>query len=187
MADYQPILKTTFNRERCRHMAGWQTLVLHCHHFASLTTQLANDCSLLDAKKLLEQCAEDAFYPVLTDYYRDNNVLCHEERIRIAERYFAEAGLGKLIVTYAGTCGGEVVLEHSHVDEGWVKKWGQATQPVNHIGRGYVTALFCAVYDRPRRSFTAKERQSIACGADVSVITVTDVIGLEKGGNCIGY
>ena len=170
------ILPTTFDKDRCRHIGDGETLVLHCHHFASLTTQLANDCTLLDGKKLLAECSEDTFYKVLTDYYRDNGVNYLKDRIEIAERYFAEAGLGKLIVKYAGICAGEVVMEHSHIDEGWVKKWGIATQPVNHIGCGYVTAMFSAVFDKPIRFYTAKERQSIACGADVSVIIVTEVI-----------
>jgi hypothetical protein len=178
-----PILKASFERSRCRHIANGQTLVLHCHHFATLTAQLANDCALLDAKTLLAQCAEDAFYPVLSNYYRQNTICDLKIRIGIAERYFAEAGLGKLRVTFAGTCVGEVALEHSHVDEGWIKKWGKSTQTVNHIGCGYVTALFSAVYDRPTRTYAAKERQSIACGANVSVITVTDALGLHKGGN----
>ena len=169
------ILRTNFDSDSCRHIANDQTLVLHCHHFASLTTQLANDCTLLDGKKLLAECAEDTFYKVLTDYYRQHNIYDLQNRIEIAERYFAEAGLGKLAVKYAGSCAGAVIMEHSHVDEGWVKKWGTASQPINHIGCGYVTALFSAIYDKPVRTYIAKERQSIALGADVSVITVTDI------------
>jgi len=173
-------MKARFDSDRCRHVANDQTLVLHCHHFASLTTQLANDCSLLDAKELLAECAEDAFHAVLDDYYRANNISDLKDRIEAAEYYFSESGLGKLKVTYAGTCAGEVELAHSHVDEGWIKKWGTASEHVNHIGRGYVTAAFSAFFDRPKRSYAAVERQSIACGAPVSVITVTDII--EKGG-----
>lgn len=177
----EPILKSTFDKERCRHIAGKHTLVLHCHHFASLTTQLANDCSLLDAKKLLADCAEDTFYSVLSEYYEKNNVSGIKERVEIAERYFSESGLGKIEVKCAGSCAGEVELRHSHVDEGWVKKWGLATEPVNHIGCGYVTAVFSAVFDKPKRSYLATERKSIALGAKTSVISVTDTNG--KGGN----
>ena len=183
MTIYKPILQTRYDRERCRHIADGKTLVLHCHHFASLTTQLANDCSLLDAKKLLAECAEDAFYAVLADYYHKNNVCGLRERIEAAERYFSEAGLGLLKVNYAGSCAGEVALKHSHVDEGWVKKYGVASKPINYIGCGYVTALFSAAFGKPKRSYLAKERRSIACGAQISVITVTDTIGIEKGVN----
>ena len=176
----KPILRSKFDNTRCRHIANGQTLVLHCHHFASLMTQLANDCSLLDAKRLLAECAEDAFHTVLVDYYQKNNVSDIRERIEVAERYFSEAGLGKLKFNYAGTCAGEVELTHSHVDEGWVKKWGNTNEAINHIGRGYVTAAFSAFFDRPKRSYAANERQSIACGAKVSVITVTDTT--QNGG-----
>jgi hypothetical protein len=135
---------------------------------------LANDCGLLDGKKLLAECAEDTFYPLLTRYYTEHAVTGVAERISIAEQYFAAMGLGKLEVKHLGPYSGTVVLEHSHVDEGWLRKWGPAKKPVNHIGRGYITALFSAIYDRPRREFQATERQSIAQGAEVSIITVSD-------------
>jgi hypothetical protein len=176
-----PILQTHFDNTRCRHIADGLTIVLHCHHFATLTTQLANDCSLLDAKQLLADCAEDAFYTILTDYYEENDICDLRERIKIAEQYFSEAGLGKMNVTYAGTCAGAIELTHSHVDEGWIKKWGESAVPVNHIGCGYATALFSAVFDMPKRNYAAKERQSIVSGAKTSIITVTD--NKEAGGN----
>ena len=178
---FKPIMRPVYHRDRGRHIAEGKTLVLHCHHFAALTTQLANDCSLLNAKKLLAECAEDAFHTVLTDYYRLNGVGDLKERIWAAERYFSECGLGKLKVSFAGVCSGEVKLLSSHVDEGWVKKWGVSLAPVNYIGCGYVTALFSAVFDKPKRFYSAKERQSIACGAPVSVITVTDA--MDRRGN----
>ena len=178
-------MRHTFNKEKCRHEINGLTAVLHCHHFASLTTQLANDCQLLDAKKLLRHCAEDTFYTVLTDYYQQNKIVEVTERLRIGEQYFAEVGLGKLKVTYAGPYSGEVILEHSHVDEGWIKKWGRTDKPINHIGCGYVCALFAAAYDRNRREYTALELQSMARGADSSVIRVMDITDLGGSGN--GY
>jgi hypothetical protein len=169
-----------FDQKTCRHTINGITAVLHCHHFATLTTQLANDCGLLDGKKLLANCAEDAFYPVLSSYYKQYGVQGIRERIEIGEQYFSAVGLGKLKVKNAGPCSAKVILEHSHVDEGWIKKWGKADKPVNHIGCGYVTALFSAVYDRPRREFNAVEEQSIVTGSDTTVIIVTDV-GLPNG------
>jgi len=174
MSENKRIMKSRFNAKQARHIANGQTLVLHCHHFATLITQLANDCTLLDGNKLLADCSEDTFYKVLSDYYSQNNVTGLTERIEIAEQYYAEAGLGKLIVTCAGTCAGKVEMEHSHVDEGWIKKWGKSEKAVNYIGHGYVTALFSAVFNKPIRTYLALEHQSIACGAKKSVITVTD-------------
>ncbi|MCL1851435.1 MAG: hypothetical protein FWF88_00165 [Peptococcaceae bacterium] len=173
-------LRHAFDKERCRHEINGLTAVLHCHHFASLTTQLANDCQLLDAKKLLMQCAEDTFHLVLTDYYQQNAITGIEERLHVGEQYFAEVGLGKLKVSYAGPYSGEVVLEHSHLDEGWIKKWGRTDKPINYVGCGFVCALFAAAYNRNRREYTALELQSIARGADVSVIRVMDVT--DSGG-----
>ena len=178
-----PILQTSFHEDRSRHIADGMTVVLHCHHFASLTTQLANDCSFIDAKKLLAECAEDAFYNVLTDYYHENNVTSIRERIHAGERYFSECGLGKMKVNFAGLYSGEAKLMHSHVDEGWVKKWGAAHEPVNHIGCGFVTALFSSVFDKPVRTYSAKEIQSIVCGADYSIISVSDETNIDKEGN----
>ncbi|MDR3170109.1 MAG: hypothetical protein LBU17_00610 [Treponema sp.] len=178
MAQYikhEILLDHQFDRNRCRHTINGIISVLHCHHFATLTTQVANDCSLLDAKKLLADSAEDAFYLVLTGYYKQYSITSINERISIGEQYFSATGLGKLKVRCAGVCSGEVVLEHSHVDEGWIKKWGLADQPVNHIGCGYINALFSAVFDRSKRTFRAVEQQSIAMGADVSIIRISDV------------
>lgn len=179
----KPIMQAIFDTGRCRHIAAGQTVVLHCYHFTSLTIQLANDCSLLDAKKLLAECSEDAFYTVLANYYRDNNIIDLRERILIAEQYFSEAGLGKLKVKFAGLCAGEVELSSSHVDEGWIKKWGYVSYPINYIGCGYVTAVFSAIYNRPKRTYSAREYQSIACGDKSSIITVTDAIDVELGVN----
>jgi hypothetical protein len=177
------ILQTHFESDRCRHIADGMTIVLHCHHFATLTTQLANDCSMVDAKKLLAESSEDAFHTILANYYEQNGICNLKERIEIAERYFSDIGLGKLKVNYAGTYAGEIELRHSHVDEGWLKKWGKSSEPVNHIGRGYATALFSALFGKQKRSYFAKECQSIACGAQTSIITVTDIADAEKGGN----
>lgn len=169
------LLDHHFDQKTCRHTINGITAVLHCHHFATLTTQLANDCGLLDGKKLLADCAEDAFYQVLVAYYKEHGIVELGERISIGEQYFSAVGLGKLRVKNAGSCSGKVILEHSHVDEGWIKKWGKADKPVNHIGTGFVTALFSAIYDRNKREFVAREEQSIATGAEYTVITVTDV------------
>ncbi|MCL2766348.1 MAG: hypothetical protein FWD21_01515 [Peptococcaceae bacterium] len=183
----KPVLQAIFKREHCRHVSGSHTLVLHCNHIVSLISKLANECSHLNGKKLLSESSEDVFYSVLADYYLENSICSIDKRIEIAERYFSEAGLGKLTVKYAGLSAGEVELKFSLVDESWLNKWGQATTPINYIGCGYVTALFSALFDKPRRSYAAKEQQSIACGADVSIITITDAFYMERRIDCDGY
>ena len=63
-------------------------------------------------------------------------------------------------------------MVHSHVDEGWIKKWGKRDEPVNFIGSGYIAALFAAVLGKSTRSFDVKETASIVSGADKSEFVV---------------
>lgn len=165
-------LDRAFDPKTCRHYLNDTMHVLHCHHYATLYSQLADDCSILDAKKLLAECAEDSFYGVLMAYYEDHGITDIVDRIAVAEQYFAAAGLGKMEVVCAGPDGGDVELIHSHVDEGWIRKWGQREDPVNFIGQGYVAALFCAAFGKPVRSFAVTEVASIVAGAERSAFQV---------------
>ena len=166
------VLNKAFDTASCRHKIADDTVVLHCHHFSSLYTQLAMDCSMLDAKALLAECSEDAWKDFLGEYYRANGITKLAERIALAEQAFAAAGLGRMRVTCAGSESGEVTLESSHLDSGWLKKWGQSNSPVNFIASGFISALFAAAFNRPVRSYVATETQSIACGAPCSRFTV---------------
>lgn len=166
------VLDHDFDAVQCRHSINGWTMVLHCHHYSTLYTQLADDCGFMDARKLLAEVAEDSFYQVLMDYFEDLEIEDLRERISIAEQYFAAMGLGKLTVTYAGPDAGAAELAHSHVDQGWIKKWGQREKPVNYIGCGYIAALFAAIFDREPRAFTVREVQSIVSGAEKSIFDV---------------
>jgi hypothetical protein len=167
------IVERSFDPVRCRHTVNGQVNVLHCHHYLSLYAQLAEDCGMLDARKLLKETAEDAFYRVLSDYYRQNGVESTGDRIAIAEQYYSFCGLGSLKVLAAGQDSGEVELTHSHVDSGWIKKWGNRSKPVNYVTCGYIDALFAAVFGLQPRSFEATETASIVAGAERSEFVVT--------------
>ena len=162
-------LDHNFDRQRCRHYLNGEVYVLHCHHYATLYSQLADDCGMLDGKKLLSEVAEDTFYDELSKYYRDHNVQGTEDRIAVAEQYYARTGLGKMQVRCAGTDGGEVELLHSHVDEGWIKKWGKRDKPVNFITCGYIAGMLSAVFGKPRRSYVVIETQSLVKGNERSL------------------
>jgi len=166
------MLDKAFDAQSCRHLIAGNTTVLHCHHYTALYTQLAMDCSMLDAKALLAECSEDAWEEFLHGYYRTHNITSVRDRISLAEQTYAAAGLGRMRVTCAGPESGEVTLEHSHVDSGWIKKWGQHSGAVNYIGVGFINAMFAAVFDRPVRTFVATETQSIVSGAPCSRFTV---------------
>lgn len=159
------VFNKVFDGQAARHRIDDTTVVLHCHHYATLYTQLALDCSLIDAKALLSESAEDAWEAFLANYYKTYGIATQADRIAIGEQVFAAAGLGKMRVTCAGADSGEVTLEHSHVDEGWIKKWGKYDRPVNLIGAGFIAGLFAAVFGKPVRSFIAIETQSIVSGA----------------------
>ena len=95
--------------------------------------------------KLLAEAAEDSFFQVLSDYFRQHHIEDVADRISIAEQYYAAVGVGKMEVKCAGPESGEVELVYSHVDQGWIKKWGNHTKPINFITWGYIAALFAAV------------------------------------------
>lgn len=166
------VLDHRFDPMSCRHYVNGQVSVLHCHHYAALYTQLAMDCSMLDAKQLLADSAEDAYYEVLTSYYRKHDIADLQDRLTIAEQYYAASGLGQMRVMCAGGDAGEVELTHSHVDEGWLKKWGPSDKPVNYITAGFIAGLFAAAFDLPRRSFKVTETASIVAGSPKSRFNV---------------
>jgi hypothetical protein len=158
---FDPLLK--------RHFLNGQLTVLHCHHFSTLYTQLA-----LDARQssLLAEIAEDSFVDVLKDYFKQHALVELGERASIACQYYAAVGLGKLAMNYLGPDSGQVDLERSHIDEGWIKKWGNHDCPVNYITAGFVAAMFAAILDLPARSFEVHEISSMAMGAPKGCFSV---------------
>lgn len=166
------VLDQKFDPRACRHTVNGWLAVLHCHHYVSLYSQLADDCSFFDAKTLLAEVAEDTFHGVLVDYYDQHCVKDVADRIAVAEQHYGALGLGKMRVVFAGPDSGEVELIHSHVDEGWIKKWGKRDRPVNFITCGYVAAMLSAVFGKATRAFRARETESIVMGAPVSRIQV---------------
>ncbi|HNS20994.1 MAG TPA: hypothetical protein PKH24_10875 [Sedimentisphaerales bacterium] len=162
-------LNHQFDAKRMRHYLNGQLSVLHCHHYASLYTQLAIDAKETD---LLTRVSEETFHGVLANYFDKHNVESLDERIAIACEHYGAIGLGQMAVHHLGSDSGEVVLAHSHVDEGWMKKWGKFDQPVNFIGSGYIAGMFAAIWDKPISTFQVRETQSIVQGAPQSRFTV---------------
>lgn len=166
------VLDHRFDPKSCRHSLNGKVSVLHCHHYATLYTQLADDCGMLDGKKLLTDVAEDTFYGALCAYYKEHEVTELAARITIAEQYYAACGLGKMNVLAAGESSGEIELLHSHVDEGWLKKWGPRDKPVNYISCGFMAGMFSALFNKAPRAYRASETASIVAGAERSKIEV---------------
>jgi hypothetical protein len=164
-------IKHTFDENTFRHSFGGHTYVLHCHHYMSLTTKLAEDFADIGGPKVLREAAEDSIRPVLDSYHKEHGITDPAQRLKVGAEFFTFMGLG--LMELAGTAsGGEVKLRHSHVEEGWIKKWGKHDKPVNHFTCGFVAAVFAAAFDKPARSFDVAERSSIVMGAPESALAV---------------
>ncbi|MEY3219376.1 MAG: hypothetical protein RIT27_733 [Pseudomonadota bacterium] len=162
-------LPTRFDTTHKRYFLNDQLSVLHCHHYATLYTQLA-----LDAKEtiLLAEVAEDTFLTILKDYFLQHAIQTISERVELACHYFSEMGLGKMQINYLTDYTGEIELLSSHLDEGWLKKWGKHDVPINYITAGFCAAMFESILNQPARAFSVKEIQSIVMGAETSLFKI---------------
>jgi predicted hydrocarbon binding protein len=165
-------LKHEFDPVRTRHYMNGVLSVLHCHHFMSLYSQLADDAEIVDGKKLLFDSAEETFYPVFKDYFEEYKVATLSDRAAIVEQHFAAIGMGLMTVKGMGKNSGVVELSRSHTDEGWKKKWGERDKPVNFVTCGFIAAFFAAAFDQPMGTYDVQEVQSIVSGAEKSVFRV---------------
>ena len=163
------ILAPSFEPKTKRHYVNGWLSVVHCHHYSTLYSQLA-----LDAKEtgLLVETAEDTFYEIFTDYFAKHPLPSLTEKIDIACQYFGALGLGKMRVNHLGDNSGEVELLTSHLDQGWLMKWGTHDTPVNYMSCGYIAALFSAVLGERTRIFSVQEIQSIVMGAKTSLFSI---------------
>ena len=153
-----------FNNETCRHTLNDFQTVLHCHHYMTLTTQMAEDAEFLNGTDVLISTMEDTAYTVLNNYYNKHNVTDLWEKISIAEQYFSIWGLGQIKFKHVGEYSATVDVLHSHIDEGWIKKWSKRNKPVNYIGRGYVQAALSLFNNKPPRYYKSEETKSIVKG-----------------------
>lgn len=166
------MVEQKYDRRRNRHVMNGQVTVLHCHHYATLYSQLADDATIVDGRALLRQASELSFHAALSSYFETYGIADLEDRVALAEEYWSLAGMGTLRFERVGALSASARMDHSHVDEGWIKKWGKREAPVNFIGQGYVSAAMAAVYDLPPGSFVTRETASIVAGADASRFAV---------------
>lgn len=162
------VLERRYDPRSCRHTINGTPYVLHCHHYMSLYSQLAEDCSMLDGRKLLAECAEDCAYERLSAIFDGQSVTVVADRVAIAQELYALWGLGSMRVVCAGPESGEAELIASHVDHGWIRKWGKRDRPVNSVTCGFIAGMFAAVFGRPARSYSVLETSSIVSGAERS-------------------
>ena len=164
-------LNHTFDDKTYRHFLNGTQIVLHCHHYMSLTTKMAEAYDDIGATRILAESAEDSVRPLFDTYSKSHSLAAGEARLNMGAEFYAVMGMGLMKVT--GTqAGGTVTLTRSHVDAGWVKKFGNHTKPVNHFTRGYIAAVFGAAFDKPARSFKVTETASIVMGKPASSFVV---------------
>lgn len=163
------ILDKQFDPKTKRHFLNGEVVVLHCHHFSTLYTQLAIDSN---ETQLLADVAEETFYNMLVNYFEDYEIESIDARIDIACQYYAAIGLGKMRVNALGDDTGEVELLSAHLDSGWIRKWGKYDKPINYIACGFISALFAAVLDQDIKTFKTMEVQSVVMGAETSLFKV---------------
>lgn len=169
------VFDRVFDPELCRHYDNNVPSVLHCHHYASLYTQLADDAEQFNGRALLRRAAELAFLPVLQQYFAKHEIDDRGERVAMAEEYWRSMGFGTLKFDWVGELSSAAHMDHSHVDEGWIKKWGTRDKPVNFIGQGFLAAAMAAIYGLPAGSYTVYETESKVSGAEASRFSLVRV------------
>lgn len=161
-----------FDRRRMFQYVNDEPSVLHCHHYTTLFTKLALDQAALGGPRLLAESAEEAFFLVLSKYFVRYEVTAHAERTSVAEEYSALVGMGALHLKVT-TDGGTAVMPHTHLDEGWLQKWGKHDEAINFIGRGYIAAACSTIFDQPLHTYSVEETASIVSGDPESTFRIT--------------
>lgn len=166
-------IERNFDPETNRHYMNQVNTVFHCHHYAALYTQMADDAGeLFNGLDLIEESARDSFYPIISGYLQRNKISDIAERASLIEKYWALAGMGKLKVVDFSKEEGMVEMPFSHIDAGWIKKWGKREKPINYFTAGFLSAAFAAIFDMPVDSFKTTETQSLVSGAEKSVFSI---------------
>lgn len=165
-----PELKLThrFDQAARRHYLNDTLSVLHCHHYATLYTQLALDAADLGGISSLVGASAEVFFEFLKDYYQTEGITSPADRIDIAQQYWRQVGMGLIKISTSDEKSGNAVMEYSHLDEGWLKKWGGVDTPINFFTQGYLAGVFAAAYDKIPDSYEVTEIKSLVKGDDVS-------------------
>jgi len=148
--------------------------VMHCHHYSAIFTKLAIDFDSNDGTRNMAEAMEEAVYLALKKVFIAGNVSTVAERTRMAEEYYRLTGLGSIKLHNTGTVGGTASLSRSHIDEGWVKKYGRSNVPVNHVTCGFVAGAFEVIHNKPLRHYTVKETASMAMGKNHGEFSISE-------------
>jgi hypothetical protein len=154
-----------------RHYLNGHPVVMHSHHYLALITKLAEDLAAVDGPQILADAVEDSMRAIFEDFFEKNDIGDLKDKSAVCTEYFSTFGLGKIAIN-GNEHGGEAQLSRSHLDEGWLMKWGEHDKPINHFTRGYVAAIFAALFGHPPRSYRVTETAAMVTGEDQSVFVV---------------
>lgn len=157
-------LDFTMDDDSFRHFLNGHGVVMHSHHYLTLITKLVEELPEADGRQLLMEVVEGSMREIFDDYLRQHGLTSSEERLTVGQEYYAVFGLGKLQAE-GDADGGEVRITSSHLDEGWIRKWGERQAPVNHFTCGYIAAMFAAAFGTPPGSYRVSETASMVSGA----------------------
>jgi predicted hydrocarbon binding protein len=163
----------TFDPTKKRHYLNDWNCVLHCHHYSTLYTQLAIDAEDLGGIANLVKAGEKVFGKLLADYYEKNGVESVEDRVELARQYWKIVGMGLIDITVNDESSGLAKMDYSHLDEGWLKKWGGNDRPVNFFTQGFLAGACAAIFNKPAGSYHVEETKSLVKGDEISEFTIS--------------
>jgi predicted hydrocarbon binding protein len=134
---------------------------------------LAIDAEELGGIANLVKAGEKIFGDVLKTYYEKNGLDNVEDKVEIAGQYWKTIGMGLIDIKITNESSGVATMEYSHLDEGWLKKWGGADRPVNFFTQGFLAGAFAAIFNKPWDSYGVEESKSLVKGDDVSEFTIS--------------
>jgi predicted hydrocarbon binding protein len=160
-------MEFSFDNKTYRHYMNGFLSVMHCHHYMTLLTKLADNFDDVGGTRILCESAEDSVRPMFDDYIQKHNITSPEEKLDVGKEYYSVMGMGLMEVN-GSEQGGEVKLTRSHVDQGWLKKWDKHDKPINYWTSGYIAAVFASAFNKPPRSYGVEEVASIVRGDEAS-------------------
>ena len=163
------IVQRRFDPATCRHYLNEYCTVIHCHHYITLYTQLANDAVDFEGERLLKETAEDVFYQILKEYFVQHRIDELAVKVQLAEEYWQTVGMGMIHFSEVGKYTVVAKMPYSHFDQGWLTKWGKRDTPINSITVGFVAAMAALFDNRERYSYAVTELTSITCGDEQSI------------------
>jgi len=161
----------SFDDKNYRHFTNGFLTVMHCHHYMTLLSKLAKDFDDFGGIQILRESVEDSVRPMIDDYCLKNHITSFEDRLDVGREYYAVMGMGSMQAS-GNEQEGEVTLNRSHVDQGWIKKWGKNDAPVNFWTQGYIAAMFASAANKSPRSYEVVEDASMVMGDESSRFSV---------------